>query len=119
MQRTAREGTDVPVASDNPLCPWTRWHDVPIGLHGQGRLDGADLVGSLRQPGRRPRGCRVEYRRRPLSAAAPSDLSAADLRDDIDLAVRLQRDAVGVLKNLAVDGDRHAFLDLGAQAGET
>src|SRR5689334_6982624 len=41
----------------------------------------------------------------------------ADLRDDADLAVGAEAGRVVVLKNLAIDGDRHALLDLFAEAG--
>src|SRR3954449_10719816 len=45
-------------------------------------------------------------------------LSTADLRNQIDLAARLQFRSIRILKYLAVDSDRHAFLDLLAQAGK-
>jgi hypothetical protein len=46
-------------------------------------------------------------------------LSAADLGDENDLAIRPQLRGVGILENLAIDGDRHAFLDLLPQPRET
>src|SRR5438105_8869677 len=44
--------------------------------------------------------------------------TAADLRDQHDLAVGLERGLVGVLKDLAVDRDRHPLVDLMAKSGE-
>src|SRR5437764_14474317 len=44
--------------------------------------------------------------------------TAADLRDQHDLAVGLERRLVGVLEDLAVDRDRHPLVDLVAKAGE-
>src|SRR6516162_9279054 len=44
--------------------------------------------------------------------------AAADLRDQIDLAVGAQRGEVGVLKDLAVNRHRHALLDLAAETRE-
>src|SRR6185312_5986280 len=42
--------------------------------------------------------------------------AAADLGDEVDLAVRADLGAVGVLIDRAVDGDGHALLDLMAEA---
>jgi hypothetical protein len=42
--------------------------------------------------------------------------AAADLGDQIDFAVGAQRREVGVLEDLAVDRQRHAFADLVPQA---
>src|SRR5271170_1134403 len=43
--------------------------------------------------------------------------AAADLGDQVDFAVGVERGEIGVLKDLAVDRHRHAFLDLMAEAG--
>jgi hypothetical protein len=43
--------------------------------------------------------------------------AAADLKDQVDLALGFQRNEVGVLEDFAVDRHRHAFLDLAAEAG--
>src|SRR6266581_3474654 len=48
--------------------------------------------------------------------AAPS--AAADLGDQVDLALGFERGEVGVLEDLAVNRRRHPFLDLTAEAGE-
>src|SRR6516225_2651461 len=44
--------------------------------------------------------------------------AAADFGDQVDLAVRVELGEIGVLEDLAVDRDRHAFLDLTPEAGE-
>ena len=44
--------------------------------------------------------------------------TAADLRDQIDLALGLELRQIGVLEDLAVDCHRHALFDLAAEAGE-
>jgi hypothetical protein len=49
--------------------------------------------------------------------AAPAS-PAADFGDEVDLIVGVERGEVGVLEDLAVDGHRHAFLDLTAEAGK-
>src|SRR5580692_7190329 len=48
----------------------------------------------------------------------PPMLPAADLWNQHDLTVRIQRRRIGVLIDLAIDGDRHAVLDLLAKAGK-
>jgi hypothetical protein len=45
-------------------------------------------------------------------------IPAADFRDQVDLALGPKRGEIGVLKDLAVDSHRHAFLDPAAEAGE-
>ena len=47
----------------------------------------------------------------------PGRSAAADLWDQVDLAVGLERGQIGVLVDLAVDRHRHALLDLMAEAG--
>src|SRR5258708_23445535 len=42
--------------------------------------------------------------------------AAPYLRNQNDFAARLQLDLISVLKDLPVDRDRHAFLDLGSKA---
>src|SRR5215813_4924266 len=48
--------------------------------------------------------------------AAPS--AAADLWDQVDLAVGIERGEVGVLEDFSVDRHRHAFFDLTAEPRE-
>src|ERR1700739_1488176 len=43
--------------------------------------------------------------------------AAADLRDQIDLAVWLERGEIGILKDFAMDRDRPRLFDLAPQAG--
>src|SRR5438067_331913 len=54
----------------------------------------------------------------PRQTGVRGESTAADLRDQHDLAVGLERGLVGVLKDLAVDRDRHPLVDLMAKAGE-
>src|SRR6266481_3783865 len=49
---------------------------------------------------------------------SPAGSAAADLGDQVDLALGLERGEVCVLEDLAVDRRRHPFLDLAAEAGE-
>src|SRR6516225_2100921 len=51
----------------------------------------------------------------PGAAAGFRSSAAADLRDQIDLAIGFERGEVGVLENLAVDRYRHALVDLAAK----
>src|ERR1700722_10245671 len=44
--------------------------------------------------------------------------TAADFGDQVDFAVGVERDEVGVLEDLAVDRHRHAFVDLAAETGK-
>jgi hypothetical protein len=44
--------------------------------------------------------------------------AAADFGDQIDFAVGVERDEVGVLEDLTVDRHRHAFVDLAAETGK-
>src|SRR3984893_13439882 len=44
--------------------------------------------------------------------------AAADFGDQVDFAVGVERDEVGVLEDLAVDRHRHAFVDLAAETGK-
>src|ERR1700730_17212509 len=57
-----------------------------------------------------------------LLRARPRNLSpgsaAADFGDQIDFAVGIERDEVGVLEDLTVDRHRHALVDLAAETGE-
>src|SRR5438270_1938019 len=54
----------------------------------------------------------------PGQTGVRGESTAADLRDQHDLAVGFERGLVGVLKDLAVDRDRHPLVDLMAKAGE-
>ena len=46
----------------------------------------------------------------PGAAAGFRSSAAADLRDQIDLAIGFERGEVGVLENLAIDRRRHAHI---------
>src|SRR2546429_3255652 len=54
----------------------------------------------------------------PGQTGVRGESTAADLRDQHDLAVGLERRLVGVLEDLAVDRDRHPLIDLMAKSGE-
>src|SRR5690242_17483651 len=66
----------------------------------------------------RPKPTAAPPPRYPPPAPRPEASSPGDLRDQPDLAPGLQWRVIGVLIDLAVDGDRHRFLDLVPEPGE-
>src|ERR1051326_4862466 len=54
----------------------------------------------------------------PRRTAVSREPAAADLRDLHTLAVRVELLLIGLLKNLAVNRDRHPLVDLMAEPGE-
>src|ERR1051326_209176 len=69
-----------------------------------------------RPPLRRPQTRR--WNTTPRRTAVRRESAAADLRDQHDLAVGVERRLISVLENLAVDRDRHPLVDLMAEPGE-
>src|SRR5204863_75484 len=55
-------------------------------------------------------------RARPRKLSPSS--AAADFGNQVDFALGVERGEIGVLEDLAVDRDRHALVDLAAEAGE-